>query len=146
MHGSEKDINHLVLKKNITYVWMTSMWLSEIRKWVIGRHSTVIIANLHSYYLRGQLNFIPESRRVYHEFFTQDHHGAERTEEQPQHMNAFELISMSKGLNLGNLFDKDLVGTLLCRTLTLLNWSWTLVSTFLGLQFLKNSFLFLIFF
>ncbi|CAL9105966.1 CBL-interacting protein kinase 32-like isoform X2 [Musa acuminata AAA Group] len=39
---------------------------------------------------------------------SKDHHGAERTEEQPQHMNAFELISMSKGLNLGNLFDKDL--------------------------------------
>ncbi|KAJ0979008.1 hypothetical protein J5N97_014482 [Dioscorea zingiberensis] len=29
----------------------------------------------------------------------------EKTEEQPAAMNAFELISMSKGLNLGNLFD-----------------------------------------
>lgn len=68
-------------------------------------------------------------------------------------MNAFELISMSKGLNLGNLFDKDLVGTLLCRTLTLelklnlsLHISWTSIPEeqlsflniflmFIGLQF-----------
>ncbi|KAJ0961532.1 hypothetical protein J5N97_001705 [Dioscorea zingiberensis] len=31
----------------------------------------------------------------------------EKTEEQPAAMNAFELISMSKGLNLGNLFDVE---------------------------------------
>lgn len=29
----------------------------------------------------------------------------ERKEEQPMAMNAFDLISLSKGLNLGNLFD-----------------------------------------
>lgn len=33
----------------------------------------------------------------------------ERQEEQPAAMNAFELISMSKGLNLGNLFDVEQV-------------------------------------
>ncbi|KAM0953961.1 putative protein kinase CAMK-CAMKL-CHK1 family [Dioscorea sansibarensis] len=32
---------------------------------------------------------------------------AEKTEEQPAAMNAFQLISMSKGLNLGNLFDVE---------------------------------------
>lgn len=33
----------------------------------------------------------------------------EKREEQPVAMNAFELISMSKGLNLGNLFDVEQV-------------------------------------
>lgn len=36
----------------------------------------------------------------------EDHHVVE-TEEKPVAMNAFELISMSKGLNLGNLFDVE---------------------------------------
>lgn len=34
----------------------------------------------------------------------------ERKEEKPTPMNAFDLISMSKGLNLGNLFDVEQVG------------------------------------
>lgn len=34
----------------------------------------------------------------------------ERKEEQPTAMNAFELISMSKGLKLDNLFDAEQVG------------------------------------
>jgi hypothetical protein len=33
----------------------------------------------------------------------------EKREEQPVAMNAFELISMSKGLNLSNLFDIEQV-------------------------------------
>lgn len=33
----------------------------------------------------------------------------EKKEEQPVAMNAFELISMSKGLNLSNLFDIEQV-------------------------------------
>lgn len=33
----------------------------------------------------------------------------EKKEQQPVAMNAFELISMSKGLNLGNLFDAEQV-------------------------------------
>jgi hypothetical protein len=33
----------------------------------------------------------------------------EKKEEQPVAMNAFELISMSKGLNLANLFDIEQV-------------------------------------
>ncbi|XP_043720196.1 CBL-interacting protein kinase 32 [Telopea speciosissima] len=37
---------------------------------------------------------------------SEEHHVTEKTEEEkPTAMNAFELISMSKGLNLGNLFD-----------------------------------------
>ncbi|VFQ94060.1 unnamed protein product [Cuscuta campestris] len=36
----------------------------------------------------------------------QEHHVTEKKEEQPTAMNAFELISMSKGLDLGNLFDE----------------------------------------
>ncbi|KAL2485508.1 CBL-interacting serine/threonine-protein kinase 3 [Abeliophyllum distichum] len=36
---------------------------------------------------------------------SEEHHVTEKKEEQPAAMNAFELISMSKGLNLGNLFD-----------------------------------------
>ncbi|XP_072998008.1 CBL-interacting protein kinase 32-like isoform X2 [Typha latifolia] len=35
----------------------------------------------------------------------EDHHAKEKTEDQPAAMNAFELISLSKGLNLENLFD-----------------------------------------
>ncbi|XP_064974267.1 CBL-interacting protein kinase 32 isoform X2 [Musa acuminata AAA Group] len=35
----------------------------------------------------------------------EEHHVIEKKEEQPTTMNAFELISMSKGLDLGNLFD-----------------------------------------
>ncbi|XP_065049006.1 CBL-interacting protein kinase 32-like isoform X3 [Musa acuminata AAA Group] len=35
----------------------------------------------------------------------EEHHVTEKKEEQPTTMNAFELISMSKGLDLGNLFD-----------------------------------------
>ncbi|XP_027080782.1 CBL-interacting protein kinase 32 [Coffea eugenioides] len=38
---------------------------------------------------------------------SEEHHVTEKTEEQPVAMNAFELISMSKGLNLGNLFDEE---------------------------------------
>lgn len=39
----------------------------------------------------------------------QEHHVTEKKEEQPTAMNAFELISMSKGLNLGNLFEVEQV-------------------------------------
>ncbi|MQM11567.1 hypothetical protein Taro_044474 [Colocasia esculenta] len=38
---------------------------------------------------------------------SEEHHVAEKREEKPVAMNAFELISMSKGLNLGNLFDPE---------------------------------------
>ncbi|CAH2062668.1 unnamed protein product, partial [Thlaspi arvense] len=38
---------------------------------------------------------------------SEEYHVTERREEQPAPMNAFELISMSKGLNLGNLFDVE---------------------------------------
>ena len=38
----------------------------------------------------------------------QEHHVTERRE-QPTAMNAFDLIAMSKGLNLGNLFDTEQV-------------------------------------
>lgn len=41
-------------------------------------------------------------------FLLQEHHVKEK-EEQPTMMNAFELISMSKGLDLGNLFDVEQV-------------------------------------
>ncbi|URE14816.1 hypothetical protein MUK42_12237 [Musa troglodytarum] len=37
----------------------------------------------------------------------EEHHVTEKKEEQPTTMNAFELISMSKGLDLGNLFDTE---------------------------------------
>ncbi|GER40714.1 CBL-interacting protein kinase [Striga asiatica] len=37
----------------------------------------------------------------------EEYHVTEKKEEQPAAMNAFELISMSKGLNLGNLFDME---------------------------------------
>ncbi|OMO77941.1 hypothetical protein COLO4_24926 [Corchorus olitorius] len=40
----------------------------------------------------------------------EEHHVMEKKEEQPTAMNAFELISMSKGLNLGNLFDSEQQG------------------------------------
>ncbi|XP_028798257.1 CBL-interacting protein kinase 32-like [Neltuma alba] len=36
---------------------------------------------------------------------SEEHHVTEKKEEQPTPMNAFDLISMSKGLNLENLFD-----------------------------------------
>ncbi|XP_048492886.1 CBL-interacting protein kinase 32 isoform X2 [Beta vulgaris subsp. vulgaris] len=38
---------------------------------------------------------------------SEEHHVTEKREEQPTAMNAFDLINMSKGLNLGNLFDAD---------------------------------------
>ncbi|KAH9741944.1 CBL-interacting protein kinase 32 [Citrus sinensis] len=38
---------------------------------------------------------------------SEEHHVTEQKEEQPAAMNAFELISLSKGLNLGNLFDAE---------------------------------------
>ncbi|GMN47087.1 hypothetical protein TIFTF001_016264 [Ficus carica] len=38
---------------------------------------------------------------------SEEHHVTEKKEEQPAAMNAFDLISMSKGLNLGNLFDAE---------------------------------------
>ncbi|KAK9943353.1 hypothetical protein M0R45_008963 [Rubus argutus] len=40
---------------------------------------------------------------------SEEHHVTEKKEEQPTAMNAFELISMSKGLNLGNLFEVEQV-------------------------------------
>ncbi|RDX74551.1 CBL-interacting serine/threonine-protein kinase 3, partial [Mucuna pruriens] len=41
---------------------------------------------------------------------SEEHHVTEKKEEQPTAMNAFELISMSKGLNLENLFDIEQQG------------------------------------
>ncbi|XP_044482206.1 CBL-interacting serine/threonine-protein kinase 3-like [Mangifera indica] len=38
---------------------------------------------------------------------SEEHHVTEKKEEQPAAMNAFELISLSKGLNLENLFDVE---------------------------------------
>ncbi|KAL1552999.1 CBL-interacting serine/threonine-protein kinase 3 [Salvia divinorum] len=38
---------------------------------------------------------------------SEEFHVTEKKEQQPAAMNAFELISMSKGLNLGNLFDDE---------------------------------------
>nr|XP_043627248.1 CBL-interacting protein kinase 32-like [Erigeron canadensis]XP_043627249.1 CBL-interacting protein kinase 32-like [Erigeron canadensis] len=38
---------------------------------------------------------------------SEEYHVTERKEEHPAAMNAFELISMSKGLNLGNLFEGE---------------------------------------
>lgn len=43
----------------------------------------------------------------------QDLHVTEKREEQPTAMNAFELISMSRGLRLDNLFDAEKVGFVL---------------------------------
>lgn len=39
----------------------------------------------------------------------QEHHVTEKKEEQPAAINAFEIISMSRGLNLENLFDPEQV-------------------------------------
>ena len=39
----------------------------------------------------------------------QEHHVTEKKEEEPVALNAFELISRSAGLNLGNLFDSEQV-------------------------------------
>lgn len=41
----------------------------------------------------------------------QEHHVTEKNEQQSTAMNAFELISMSKGLNLENLFDTEQVSS-----------------------------------
>ncbi|PHU17886.1 CBL-interacting protein kinase 33 [Capsicum chinense] len=38
---------------------------------------------------------------------SEEYHVTEKREEKPTSMNAFELISLSQGLNLGNLFDKQ---------------------------------------
>ncbi|XP_076881315.1 CBL-interacting protein kinase 32-like [Bidens hawaiensis] len=38
---------------------------------------------------------------------SEEYHVTEKKEERPAAMNAFELISMSKGLNLGNLFEME---------------------------------------
>jgi serine/threonine protein kinase len=38
---------------------------------------------------------------------SEEHHVTEKKEEEPVALNAFELISMSAGLNLGNLFDAE---------------------------------------
>ncbi|KAM3312190.1 hypothetical protein ACQJBY_032272 [Aegilops geniculata] len=38
---------------------------------------------------------------------SEEHHVTEKKEEEPVALNAFELISMSAGLNLGNLFDSE---------------------------------------
>ncbi|WVZ54628.1 hypothetical protein U9M48_005395 [Paspalum notatum var. saurae] len=38
---------------------------------------------------------------------SEEHHVTEKKEEEPAALNAFELISMSAGLNLGNLFDSE---------------------------------------
>lgn len=42
-------------------------------------------------------------------YIFQEHHVTEETEGQPASMNAFELISMNKGLNLDNFFESDKV-------------------------------------
>lgn len=57
----------------------------------------------------------------------QEHHVTEKTEEQPAAMNAFELISMSKGLNLGNLFDIEQVCMLKKFSSFLLPWNFYIV-------------------
>lgn len=49
----------------------------------------------------------------------QEHHVTEKKEEQPAAINAFEIISMSRGLNLENLFDPEQV---LCVLSTFVFW------------------------
>lgn len=45
--------------------------------------------------------------------YQQEHHVTEKREH-PTAMNAFDLINMSKGLNLGSLFDTDQVFLFSC--------------------------------
>jgi hypothetical protein len=58
-------------------------------------------------------DFILSHGTLYHKGFfwlcIQEYHVTEKKEEQPTAMNAFELISMSRGLNLENLFDVEQV-------------------------------------
>ncbi|XP_061352323.1 CBL-interacting protein kinase 32-like isoform X3 [Gastrolobium bilobum] len=52
----------------------------------------------------GEIN-LDDVEAVFKDSGIQEHHVTEKKEEHPTAMNAFELISMSKGLNLENLFD-----------------------------------------
>jgi NAF domain len=52
----------------------------------------------------------------------QDNHVKEKKDEQPAAMNAFELIALSKGLNLENLFDIEKVRISNCEYLIVFNF------------------------
>ncbi|KAE8782908.1 CBL-interacting protein kinase 32 [Hordeum vulgare] len=54
--------------------------------------------------LAGYLPFEDSNLMV---LYKKEHHVTEKKEEEPVALNAFELISMSAGLNLGNLFDSE---------------------------------------
>ncbi|RLM57688.1 CBL-interacting protein kinase 32 [Panicum miliaceum] len=53
---------------------------------------------------------------------SEEHHVTEKKEEEPVALNAFELISMSAGLNLGNLFDAEQFYKNLSKTLKDVVW------------------------
>jgi hypothetical protein len=77
-------------------MWMLS---SMTQKWVNGAFLFSIPMQYVTDLLLLQLPFE----------LIQEHHVTERKEEEPVALNAFELISRSAGLNLGNLFDSEQV-------------------------------------
>lgn len=72
---------------------------SEVSDWCISIFSLMHNVTDFSYHLVLLMLFS----------IIQEHHVTEKKEEEPVALNAFELISMSAGLNLGNLFDSEQV-------------------------------------
>ena len=72
---------------------------SEVNKWCISIFYLMQNVTDITYRLLFQLLFD----------LIQEHHVTEKKEEEPVALNAFELISRSAGLNLGNLFDSEQV-------------------------------------
>uniref|UniRef100_K3ZIC0 non-specific serine/threonine protein kinase n=1 Tax=Setaria italica TaxID=4555 RepID=K3ZIC0_SETIT len=70
---------------------------SEVSDWCISIFSLMHNVTDFSYHLVLLMLFS----------IIQEHHVTEKKEEEPVALNAFELISMSAGLNLGNLFDSE---------------------------------------
>jgi hypothetical protein len=72
---------------------------SEVSKWCISIF--YVIQNVTDFTYRLLFEIVID--------LIQEHHVTEKKEEEPVVLNAFELISRSAGLNLGNLFDSEQV-------------------------------------
>ena len=74
-------------------------------------------------------------------YIFQEHHVIEEIEGQPASMNAFELISMNKGLNLDNFFESDKVRIFQFQLQKCVSWIslYRLYNVFYYTHFLQNS-------
>jgi hypothetical protein len=103
MDGTKKTTGAWSLTTNMTHHWIMWMLSSIIQESIDGAFPFSLMQNVTgiTYRLLFELLFN----------LIQEDHVTEKKEEEPIGLNAFQLISRSVSLNLGNLFDLNQVVT-----------------------------------